>query len=377
MRIPRTLSWYVLREVLLYASLGALAVGGVLVVQNALRHIQHLAGMGLTLADALQLFTVLIARFSTYAVPIAFLFGVMVAVGRLSSENEISAMQSLGVSFGQIVAPVVALSVVVALATGWLLHEAEPSARRDLRELLSQIAARGGIIQPGTFNDLDRSGQRLLYVDDRKDSQLEGILIFDRSNEAQPYTVVAETGEFAYEPETFTGHLRLYNGDIHFERELDDDKYQRISFREFDYAFGMEKLVGLSFERLQPRDMDTGQLLAIIDHFERTGQAPENARVKDRNRYELQYHWRLALPFTPILFALVGVPLGIRRTRGARSHGVLGCVVLVFLYYVLLSLCSQLVETGVLRAWIGLWIPNAVLATAAGWLLYRAPRAEA
>ena len=377
MRIPRTLSWYVLREVLLYASLGVLAVGGVLVVQNALRHIQHLAGMGLTLGDTLQLLTVLIARFSTYAVPIAFLFGVMVAVGRLSSDSEILAMQSLGISFGQIVAPVVAVSLVVALATGWLLHAAEPSARRDLRGLLSQVAARGGIIQPGTFNNLDRSGQRLLYVDDRNDTQLKGVLIFDRSNDTQAYTVVAETGEFQYEPATTTGHLRLSNGDIHFDRELDDDKYQRISFREFDYAFQMEDLVGMTFERLQPRDMDTDQLLAVIDHFERTGQAPEDARVKERSRYELHYHWRLALPFAPVLFALVGVPLGIRRTRGARSYGMLGCVVLVVAYYVLLSLCSELVDNETLPAWIALWIPNAVLATAAGWLLYRAPRAEA
>ena len=80
MRIPRTLSWYLLREVSLYAGLGILAVGGVLVVQNALRHIQNLAGMGLTLGDAAQLVTVLVAQFSTYAVPIAFLFGVMVAM---------------------------------------------------------------------------------------------------------------------------------------------------------------------------------------------------------------------------------------------------------------------------------------------------------
>ena len=375
MRIPRTLSWYVLREVLLYTGLGIFAVGGVLVLQNALRHIQHLAGMGLTLADAVQLFTVLIAQFSTHAVPIAFLFGVMVAVGRLSSDSEIAAMQSLGVSFGQIVTPVVAVSLGVALATGWLLHEAEPSARRDLRGLLSRVAARGGIIQPRSFNELDRSGRRLLYVDDRKDTHLEGVLIFDRSDDTQPYTVVAETGEFSFEPDTLTGHLRLRDGDIHFERELDDDKYQRISFREFDYAFQIEELVGVTFERLQPQEMDTDQLVGVIDHFEETGQAPENARVKRRERYELHYQRRLALPFAPVLFALVGVPLGIRRTRGARSHGVLGCVALVFVYYVLLSTCIELADGGTLPAWVALWIPNALLACAAGWLLYRAPRA--
>jgi LPS export ABC transporter permease LptF len=377
MRFPRTLSWYVLREVLIYASLAVLAVGGVLVLQNALRHIQNLAGMGLTSGDALQLLTILGARFSTYAVPIAFLFGVMVAMGRLSSDSEIAAMQSLGVSFGQIVAPVVIVSIGVAMATSWLLHEAEPGARRDLRGLLAQVAARGGIIRAGTFNELDRSGHRLLYVDDRKDSKLEGVLIFDRTDDAKPYTVVAKTGEFEFEQETLTGHLRLHDGDIHFERELDDQKYQRIAFGVFDYAFDMDALVGVTFDRLQPQDMDTPQLREVLAHFDATGVAPENARVKERARYELQYQWRLALPFAPILFALAGAPLGVRRARGARSYGVLTCVILVFGYYLMLSVFGELAESGSIPATIALWIPTLLLAIAAGWLLYRAPRAGA
>ncbi len=377
MRFPRTLSWYVLREVLLYASLAVLAVGGVLVLQNALRHIQNLAGMGLTPSDALQLLTVLAARFSTYAIPIAFLFGVMVAMGRLSSDSEVTAMQSLGVSFSQIVAPILVVSIGVSLATAWLLHAAEPAARRDLRGLLGQVAARGGIIQAGTFNELDRDGQRLLYVDDRKDSMLEGVLIFDRSDGAQPYTVVAKTGEFAFEPETLTGHLRLRDGDIHFERELDDQKYQRITFASFDYAFEMERLIGVTFERLQPKDMDTSQLLEVLAHFDETGAAPPDARVKSRAPYELQLHWRLALPFAPILFALAGAPLGVRRARGARSYGILACAVLVFVYYVLLSIFGEFAESGTLPASIALWIPTLALAVAAAWLLYRAPRAGA
>ena len=328
MRIPRTLSWYVLAEVLLYAGLGILAVGGVLVIQNAMRHLQDLAGMGLTFGDAARLIEILVARFSTYAVPMAFLFGVMVAIGRLSSDTEIAAMQSLGVSFAQIIAPVLAASVVVAAGTAWLLHSAEPQARRELRGLLGQVAARGGIIQPGTFNELDRSGTRLLYVDEREQAKLRGVLIFDRSNDAQPYTVVASTGEFTFEPDTLTGHLKLQNGDIHFERALQDDKYQRISFDAFDYGFAMQSLVGAGIERLQPQEMDTDQIAAVLAHFDETGAVPDYARVK-----------RPASPTPPTTTdamhcpsrrscsPLVGVPLGVRRARGARSYGVLACVV--------------------------------------------------
>ena len=88
--------------------------------------------------------------------------------------------------------------------------------------------------------------------------------------------------------------------------------------------------------------------------------------------FQLELQRRLALPMAPMLFALVGVPLGLRRSRGARSWGALLCIAVVFGYYALLSLSQFLGGGGVLSPAIALWLPNAAFGALAAFLLYRA-----
>lgn len=378
MQIPRTLSLYILRELGQYAGIGLLAVGSVMLSQRILRELNDMAGIGIGLSDTLQLMAYLLGMLAAYAIPVAFLFGILVAVGRMSSDSEITAMRALGLSIGQIVAPVVAIGVVVAISTGVLLTKVEPEARRDLRGFLGDVASRGGIIEAGAFNELDKTGDRLLFVDNRGDNnELEGVLISDATDKANPFTVVAKSGKFVFEKEESLARIRLFEGDIHFEREeAGDNRYQRINFAEFEYSFDLSAVVGGGFDRIRPREMTNGEINKILVVFDETGEAPKEVRVKTRDRYEIQLHRRLALPVAPILFALIGVPLGLQRSRGARSWGVLICVALVFVYYTLLSAGEYLAEEAIAPAAVSLWLPNLVFAGVAAFLLYRSRNAE-
>ncbi len=378
MRISRTLSLYVLREVIQYAAIGLLAVGSVLLTQNLLRQLENLSGAGLTAKDLLSVTACLLALLGSYAIPVAFLFGVLVAVGRLSADSEITAMRALGVSLSQFALPFLAFSLLVSTATALLLFDVEPGARRQLRAIVGEIASRGGVIEAGTFNHLDRRGERLLFAEHRhEDNRLSGVLITDRTNPESPFTVVAEHGSFSFDPESATATLQLEDGDIHFELERPvDDDYQRIAFDRFDYAFDMSAMFGAGFDRIRPREMSMKEIRGVLAHFDEHDRPPDVVRVRTREHYDIQLHRRLALPMAPVLFAVLGVPLGLRRTRGARSFGVLVCVALVFAYYTLLSAGVYLAENLVISAAVGLWLPNAVFGAVAVVLLQRARRAE-
>ncbi len=378
MRIPRTLSLYVLRELGQYAGIGLLAVGSVMLSQRILRELNDMAGIGIGVTDTLQLMTYLLGMLAAYAIPVAFLFGILVAIGRMSSDSEVTAMRALGISLGQLVVPVTAVALVVALSTGALLSMVEPQARRDLRGFLGDVATRGGLIEEGAFNELDTTGKRLLFVDGRGDqNELEGVLISDRTDPVKPFTVVANRGKFEFVREDATARIRLYDGDIHFERpDTADDLYQRISFKEFAYSFDLSGVVGSGRDRIRPREMTNGEIRGVLGEWDVTGKAPKWVRVKSRDRYEIQLHRRFALPVAPLLFALVGIPLGLQRSRGARSWGVLLCVGLVFVYYALLSAGEYLAEEAIAPAAVSLWLPNLVFAVVAAFLLYRARHAE-
>jgi lipopolysaccharide export system permease protein len=203
------------------------------------------------------------------------------------------------------------------------------------------------------------------------------VLISDRTDPVNPFTVVAKEARFEFDNETATAHLRLADGDIHFEQgDADDDRYQRIAFEAFDYAFDMQGLIGAGYERLRPHEMTTEQLRTALAHFEEHDAPPPGAHTKRQDKYEIQLQRRLALPLAPLLFALIGVPLGLRRQRGARSMGVLICVGLVFAYYVLLSAAEYLTKDLGVPAMLAMWMPNAIFASIAAAFLWRGRKAE-
>jgi LPS export ABC transporter permease LptF len=379
MRFPRTLARYVARETLQYAAVGFLAVASLFLANNLLRRLEDLAELGANAGDVVAVAVRLLVILTTYALPISFLFGVLVALGRLGADHEVLATRALGVSLAQLAAPVLALAVLASAVSGWLLLRAEPLARRSLIERIGEVATRGGLIRGGDFTRLDKRGDRVLFVDQRtREGELSGVLLSDRSNPERPFTVLAGSGAFRFERETTTGHLLLRDGDVHFEPGgAGSDRTQRIAFRRFEYAFDLSRMTSLGLERLKPRDMTGAEIAGVLAHFEEHGTAPPQAREQRRVEYEVQQQRRIALPFAPLAFALLALPLGLGRRRGARALGALLCALIAFGYYVLLNAGTAYATSGRLPAALALWLPNLACALIAAPLWWRARRAEA
>jgi LPS export ABC transporter permease LptF len=380
MRLPRTLSRYLARETLQYAAVGFLSIATLLLANSLLRQLEDLIGIGGNLRDFGAVVLRLLAILTTYALPIALLFGALVAFGRLGSDHEVLALRSLGVSLAQLAAPVLVLAALASFATYYLLQRGEPEARRSVIALIGEVAARGGVIRAGAFTKLDKQGERMLFVDRRRpDGSLEGVLVSDRSDPKRSFTVLASAGSFSFDREAAVGHLVLTDGDVHFDPESpDSNRTQRIHFERFDYAFDMSRIVGAEPERLRPRDLTREELHTALAHFEAHGAAPPGAREQRREAYEVQLQRRVALAFSPFAFALLAVPLGlgIGLRRGARSLGALLCAVIAFAYYVVTNTASTLATDGRLPAAAALWLPNLACVVLALPLWWRARRAS-
>jgi len=370
MRLPRILSRYVLREVAIYGLVGFLAFATILVTQNLLRRLEDLLALGFTQHDFLMIIGCFGAMFGAYAAPVAFLFGVLLAMGRLSSDSEVTAMQASGLGLRTLLLPVVALGVVLSGLTAWLMIDVEPAGRRQLRTLLEEVASRGGILESGKFRGV---GDRTVFVTERdRENNLRGVMISDRSDPERPFFVFAERGRFVFESETLIAHLQLENGDVHLDDESGDpNKHGRIAFQALDYSFDVGVLLSESRSKLKAREMTFRDLRELVQRFDR-GEKVEDPRVQQPVTYRLELQRRLALPVAPLLFALVGVPLGLRRARGARSWGALLCIAVVFGYYTLLSVSQFLGGDGVIPPVAALWLPNLAFAALAAFLLLRA-----
>jgi lipopolysaccharide export system permease protein len=391
MRLPRTLSVYALGEVLLYTLLGLLTLTMLLVSRNLLRHLDELIRAGAPAGEIGTVALCLVSSLATYAVPVAFLFGVLLALGRLAGDAEITALQSCGLGLRTLVLPIAALGIAIALLTAFLTFDVEHRAQRRLRLTVQTLAAEGRLIEPGEFRHI---GDRVLFVKRRGEAnQLSGVLISDRSDPNRPLLIFASHGEMKWNPDYRTLHLELRDGTIHLDPDLgtlpavaagarsrvarpvsdgpaNAETYRRISFRTFDYAFPADEVLGVSLAAHRPREMSNAQLRATIARAE-AGDPLRELRRQDPVYYRLQLQRRLALPFAPILFALIGVPLAVGPARRGRSWGILLCALTAFGYYALLTLGESLAHDAVIPAAVAAWLPNAVFAVLAWTLLRR------
>jgi lipopolysaccharide export system permease protein len=372
MRGPGILTRYVAREVLQYTLLGLAAISLILLVRNLGRFLDELLGSGFAASDVLLLCRVLVTMLLVYALPVSLLFGVLLAMGRMAADVEIVAMRACGVGLRQLVRPVLVLGLLVSAITWHLSLDVEPAARRQMRSAVASLVARGAGLEPGRFQ---RFGDVLVYVDERGGDRLHGVVVSDRRDPERPLIVFAREGHLAVGPDGMELLLALESGDIHLDTNgRPGERDVRIAFERFDYSLDLGALLGSSSVP-RARDMSWSELRSTVAGL-RAGSPPR--RLRDEPiEYDLDLQRRLASPLAGTLFALVGLPIGMRRTRGARSLGALWCAVFAFLYYGLQTFCTFLATQGWIDAVVALWLPNAGFAGLAAVLLAQAGRAGA
>jgi lipopolysaccharide export system permease protein len=368
MRASGTLSRSIALEIAIYAGLGFASFVLILTVQEFAGRLKDLVEVGLTGSDTWAVIRSVLPVVSSLAVPVGFLFGILVTVGRMSADSELVAMRSCGLGIGSVVLPVFCMAVVISLLTGFLVVRVEPASRLALRGLLQQVASRGAILEPGRFQNV---AGRVVYVRSRDRDQLEQVMVADRTHPGRPFLIFAERGRFRFDPDQVAIHLELDNGDLHLIED-DRDTHRRIFFRHFDYVIDASSIINTR-QDARPRELSMAQLSERIAQAD-AGLLPNDVLKKDPVEYRIHYYRRLALPFAPMIFALLGVPLGMRRSRGVRSWGFLICAGLVSAYYLLFAFGQYLAESGDLPVVYALWLPNAVFAAAALPLLRRAQR---
>jgi lipopolysaccharide export system permease protein len=369
MRVSRLLSFYLVKEIVQYGALSFLALTMVLLTQNALRRFEDLVAVGATFADSLDVLACLIPVLTAYTLPIAFLFGIIIAVSRMSSEGEIMAMGASGLGLASLMVPTLVLAALISAVSGYVMIDLEHKAHRELRTLVETLAARAGMLEPGKFRGL---AGRTLFVRERdRENHLRGVMISDRTDPERSFVIFSESGRFSYDEDQQLFQLGLRDGAIH----LDSDKAhpsraQTISFETLEYAFDVRSLISSLTAAVRPRQMTYAELDDVVRRA-RGGSDLGELHQRDPIEYELEIHRRYALPLAPIAFALIAIPLGLGRAARSRSRGALVSLLLAFAYYGLYSQARFLALDGRLAASLALWVPNLVFAVMAAVLAIR------
>jgi len=362
----RIIDRYIARELIVPFVLGIGIFTSILLVARILKLVEMVVNRGVPLLQVLKLFSYILPAFLEVTVPMALLLAVLVAFGRLSSDSEVIALQASGVGLYRLAAPVGLFAVVVALLTLALGLYARPWGNSRMRSGLYEIvkARASAGIKARVFND-DFLGL-VLYVDriDPPGTTMHGILIADNRDPSLQNTVFASFGYVVPSEESRTLTLRLLDGTIYTSSKRKKG-YQETRFSTYDINLDLD----LALAKPHKKEANEMGLQELRDTIAQKTAANEPAFVA---RVALQR--RFSIAFGCLVFAALGIPLGVRPSRAVHSRGFSVSLGLIFVYYLFLTLGQNLGERGVLDPVAAAWAPNAILSCLAVFLLYRMGR---
>jgi lipopolysaccharide export system permease protein len=362
--MPRTkiIDGYVAREILAPFGLGVLLLTFALVTARLLKLTEMVVNHGVTISVVTSLIGFIMPAFLELTFPMAVLLGVLMGFGRMSGDRELIAARACGISLYRLAMPVMAVALAVYALSSWLAFSVRPWANRHLEErlfALTRTTTSAGLKEK-VFNR-DFPGL-VVYVDTLSpvDGSLRGVMISDARNPAQQNTIIARRGIMIPDEASKSITLRLFDGSL-FGVEADHNSSHVTSFRTYDLNVHPEE--GLDLGRRSPDEMSYKQLRHTIAAARAAGQPDYEAEAELASKY--------TVPFTTILFGLMGVPLGLKPARGGQSERFGLAIALFFLYYSLMRAGEALAQRARVNAFLAMSIPDLIFAMLAIWLFLR------
>jgi lipopolysaccharide export system permease protein len=359
---PRIIDRYVASEIIGPFIMGVGLLTFALVTGKLLKLTEMVVNHGVGLGQVMSLIGYIMPAFLELTFPMAVLLGVLLGFGRMSGDRELIAARACGISLYRLAIPVIAVALVVYAMASWFAFSVRPWANSNLQDELYRLTrtrSTAGLkekIFDSSFPGL------VLYVDhiSSSNSSLQGVLISDARSYEHQNTIIAQRGIILPDENNDSITLRLFDGSI-FGVDPSSHNSHITSFLIYD--LNVEPQSGLNTGIREPEEMPYRELSGAITRA--------RAAHKPDHLAEAEMAGKYTVPFATLLFALLGVPLGLKPARGGQSERFGVAIALFFLYYMLMRLGRTLAERGLLNAVCAMAIPDVVFLLLAVWMFYR------
>lgn len=353
----RLVSRSILREIWPPFLLGFAAYTFVLLIRTILLLADFAVRRSAPFLDVARLVLLSLPWITVLTLPMAFLLGVLIGVGRLSADSEVIALRACGVGPAALYRPVLAAAAALSLAVFGFYNGVLPATNAALEQAMARVAATSivNVVAPRTFRE-PRPGITFFFDRVAADGRsFEGVFLkLGDEAEAPNRVIVARRGGLALEGDRLW--LDLYGSTVHEVDSADPSRYRttRNASQRLLLAGQAENSPGtrvVSERGVRARTLP--ELWALAHR--------PSASEQDRRLARVEIHKKLAIPFACLAFALIGIPLAQSVRRGGRGSGFALSLGILLVYYVLLTSGETWAEDGRLPAALAMWLPNLFL----------------
>jgi len=363
----KILNRYVFRELLGPFFLGLVVFSFVIIPR--LRVLELLVQKNVVPQEILLILLYILPTILTFSLPMAALLAILISFGRLSADNEVTAMRSSGVSIRSLVRPVLAFAGFIFVAALINANYWQPRSNQKLRAMRNDIALKSisTAIRPGVFEE--GFSNLVLYIRDATPDKSiwKGVFLADVSKKDQPKITLAETGTLFNDIQQKKLQLHLSNGAQHSVSTRTQGLYDLATFNETDIP--VAALSGTADElQTQPRKITEMDSLELLNRW-RLGPGASPNTQKEHREQLVELSKRVALPFGVIIFSILAIPLGVISKKGGKSYGFVVSLGIFLVYFLLLSVGEGFAKSGRLSPVLGPWAGNLVFLVLGVYLL--------
>lgn len=362
---PTLLDRYIVREMLAPLIFGVGAFSSLFASGDLLSLANTVAESGAPVGPALKVFLLKLPQIIVWTLPMSVLLGTLLSMSKLSANSELVAMRAGGTSLWRIGLPVLLVSIFVSVVSFVVSEAVVPESNASARRILVE-EVRGGSLP---------TVSRHVVIKGERGANIDWLLYANR-----------------YDNRTSTFHNATL---VYMEanRPVQTTFAERIVWRQnawimeegIAYHFGNDGRIVVASYPQHARTIDLGQ---GPDDIARRQKDPEEMGLAELSRHieilrsqgadtrslQVKMHLKYSIPFAAVVFAVVGLPLGMQSHRSASSIGFGLSIITIFVYYVLMSAGSALGQAGVLPPFLAAWIQNIVLGVYGMWRVVHAAR---
>ena len=421
----KKISTYIISELFPPFILSLVVIVFIFLMNFMIKAVDKILGKGIEMMVILEYIGLNIAWIIALAIPMSVLIASLMAYGRLSDDNEITALKAAGVSFTRMIMPGLIFAVAMAAFMVYFNNNILPDFNHRARMLGSDIyRTRPDLtIEEGYFTN-DIPGYSLL-VRKKNGEILEDVTIYNDENSKTQTTITAQRGRITIKGNRLV--LDLENGEIHELNVTNPEEYRRIEFEYHRFTIPIENMIlersttrrrgdremSADMMRVRINDLDTkiesayeklqghsnNNLLKVfrdeseidadfdlessvwplssseitlsisrsLRGIKRTIQliASEinliNNYKKQQNKYSVEVQKKYSIPFACIVFMLVGAPLGILAKKGGFAVGMSISLVFFIIYWTFLIAGENLADRGMISPFWAMWSPNLLI----------------
>ncbi len=307
--------------------------------------------------------------------PIAMLLATLMGIGRLSSDSELVALVSAGISFERIMMPIAVFGLMVSLVGVWFTNSIVPASSAARNQIINRIQKEGNISLADRFSQRieDKDSGNVLVMHSEGGASigkekagaatLRNVSIEYWQKNVPQYVVYAERADWVIGTREWRLSEDFRSAALTQEGRRKTFLLRADSLTTRQVALGKpDELAVLRDVRIE--DVPTSRLRERSRVFKANG---DLGAARDA---EVEATRRIALPFASFIFAMVGAPLGVRPPRSGKGNGFAIAIMITFVYWTLLQLFTVIGRGGTLPPQISVMIPN-LIGLAAGVFLVR------